>query len=250
MPGDRTRSQRKGTSLQKVNKVLVKGVKQLFANQRESVTESNGIHSTGAGLGIRRKSSLLRSYMLASDDEMSLVVPDSQRPSISDTNPLSRHVFSKPQSERRWYRDPKRAGLLPTHIRPHFIPKGSRKSPEVSKKLLTNMALESRAGLVTTLPGQAGTNLRPEERSWTGLHDLQTFRPLEFVSHVGAKAVLTPPLELGSETSNVDFLEIETDADEVKSKRKMRMEYSRLFTISSTFSRMRGLKKVKVSMVW
>ncbi|XP_078063538.1 transmembrane and coiled-coil domain protein 3-like [Mustelus asterias] len=230
MPGDVSRTHSKSSkSFHKVNQVLAKGVKQLFANQRGSLLESNGLQLDVARQHLQPKSSLLQSYVVPSDDDLSLSVPVVKGNAASNSSLRPHFTSTKPEAQCGWLQDHKgHRSLCPPTVRPHFIPKGGRKSPEVPKEM--------------PVP-QAALSPRPM--------DPQAFQPLEFLNNQGVKGPSSPPPppqlppKLSSEDMHNSYLGSDQDSDDVKGKSKIRVDESRRFTISNTFSRMRGLMKDK-----
>eukprot|EP00061_Rhincodon_typus_P009236 g32575.t1 len=238
MPGEGARSQGQDSAGLRVNKALGKSTRQFFTNQHEHLAESEERSQAGPGHSVRDRSSLLRSFVIPSDDELSVTPADSQRTSTVDSSVPSDQKNDSPASNNRWLKSGPRS-------RHHFIPKMGRKSLTLAKRPAE--AAREEEGQ----PQDEGKDEEEEENSWLPQHHgLQMFKPLEFLNSTKPhQRNLPPPIKFNTDTMTERFLGIDPESngstEEVKAKPKARIGESRRFSIYNKLSKIRGSKKEK-----
>ncbi|XP_072422593.1 transmembrane and coiled-coil domain protein 3-like [Chiloscyllium punctatum] len=235
------RVQGKGTTLLKVNKVLAKGMRQLFANQREPSAEVEERSQAGTGHSLHEKSSFLRSFMIPLDDELS-VLTESQRTSIAEPSLRSNQKVVIQTSSDRWRRSA-------SGFRRHFIPKMGRKSPVLSKRREETI----REKQVQPQDDEVEEEEEEEEQedSWPAPHhSLQAFKPPELLGTAKTQRNLHSSIKMNTQTMTEKFLGMDTDSiisvEEAKAKSKTRFGDSRRFSLYHRLPKIRSSKKEKV----
>ncbi|GCC18961.1 hypothetical protein chiPu_0018144 [Chiloscyllium punctatum] len=234
------RVQGKGTTLLKVNKVLAKGMRQLFANQREPSAEVEERSQAGTGHSLHEKSSFLRSFMIPLDDELS-VLTESQRTSIAEPSLRSNQKVVIQTSSDRWRRSA-------SGFRRHFIPKMGRKSPVLSKRREETI----REKQVQPQDDEVEEEEEEEEQedSWPAPHhSLQAFKPPELLGTAKTQRNLHSSIKMNTQTMTEKFLGMDTDSiisvEEAKAKSKTRFGDSRRFSLYHRLPKIRSSKKEK-----